>query len=43
MNAYVMQGCRNMLRLVDGSVPPLFNDLTIARAEKHSYCDSSGI
>ena len=40
MNA--CQGCRSTLCLVDGSVPPLSNDLTIARAEKHSYCDSSG-
>ena len=36
------QGCKNTLRLVDGSVPPAPHDLTVARAEKQPYHDSSG-
>ena len=36
------QGCRSTLRLVDGSVPPAPHDLTVARAEKQPYRDSSG-
>ena len=37
------QGCQHTLRLVDGTVPPSPNDLTIARAEiRHGpYRDSS--
>ena len=35
------QGSRHTLRLVDGTVPPSPNDLTIARAEIHPYRDSS--
>ena len=36
------QGSRSTLRLVDGSVPPVPHDLTIARVEKWPYHDSSG-
>ena len=41
-NIRMCQGCRHTLRLVDGTVPPSPNDLTIARAEIHPYRDSSG-
>ena len=34
--------CRSTLHLVDDSVPPAPHDLTVARAEKRPYCDSSG-
>ena len=36
------QGCQHTLRLVDGTVPPPPNDLSIARAEICPYRDSSG-
>ena len=42
MQVCTCQGCQSMLHLVDGSVPLLPNDLTIARVEKYPYCDSSG-
>ena len=35
------QGSRSTLCLVDGSVPPVLHDLTIARVEKWLYHDSS--
>ena len=41
-NIRMCQGCRHTLRLVDGTVPPPPNDLTIARAEIRPYRDSSG-
>ena len=42
-NIRVCQGCRGSLRLTNGSVPQPPFDLVIARMEKRSYCDSSGI
>ena len=36
------QGCQHSLLLVDDTVPPPPNDLTIARAEIHPYRDYSG-
>ena len=36
------QGCQHTLHLVDGTVLPPPNDLTIARAEICPYCDYSG-
>ena len=41
-NIRMCQGCRHTLQLVDGTVPPPPNDLTIARAEIRPYRDSSG-
>ena len=41
-NIRMCQGCRNSLRSVDGKVPPPPFDLTIARAEKRQFRDSSG-
>ena len=36
------QDSRSILHLVDGSIPPVPHDLTIARVEKGPYHDSSG-
>ena len=41
-NIRMFQGCRNSLRSVDGKVLPPPFDLTIARAEKRQFRDSSG-
>lgn len=42
-NIRVCQGCRGSLRLTNGSVPLPPFDLVIARMEKRSYRDSSGV
>ena len=42
-NIRICQGCRSSLRLADGTVPPPPHNLTIARAERRPYRDSSGI
>ena len=42
-NIRVCQGCRGSLRHTDGSIPSPPFDLVIARMEKRSYRDSSGI
>ena len=39
----VCQGCRGSLRLTNGSVPSPPFDLVIARMEKRSYRDATGI
>ena len=36
------QGCRSTLRTADGMIPPPPYDLTIARAERHSFRDTAG-
>ena len=42
-NIRVCQGCRGSLRLTNGSVPSPPFDLVIARMEKRSYRDATGI
>ena len=41
-NIRICQGCRNTLRLLDGSIPAPPFDLVIARAERRSFRDKSG-
>ena len=41
-NICVCQGCRGSLRTLDGSVPAAPFNLTIARAERRSFINSTG-
>ena len=42
-NIRICQGCRSILRCADGSVPAPPFDLCVARAERHSFRDATGI
>ena len=42
-NIHICQGCRGSLRLNNGAVPSPPLDLVIARMERQSYRDSSGV